>query len=123
MEARFNSIVSELAALGRTYLVNEMNVKILECMPREDCFMKVTALIERDLSTKDVFASLRAHKFDLSWMNEHEARKTTQQPSKLEDVALFVKKKFLPRKQQKPLLTALELNCREVVKLKQEESN
>lgn len=46
MEARFNAIVSELNAFGRDYPVAELNAK----MSREDWFVKVAALKERDLS-------------------------------------------------------------------------
>lgn len=75
-----------------------MNAKILVRMPRGDWFIKVMALKEKGPikgSKKDIFASLRAHEFDLTWKNEPEGKKATQQ-SKLEDAALFVKK--LPRK-------------------------
>lgn len=52
-----NSISHELSALGRTYLIAEMNAKILARMPQGDWFMKVIALKERDLS-KDIYLSL-----------------------------------------------------------------
>lgn len=91
MEARFNEIVSELSALGRDYLVAELNAK----MPREDWFVKVTTLEERHCSkfpTKDVFDSLRAHEFDFNRMKETETKLVSSLASQLEDAALFAKK-------------------------------
>lgn len=69
MESHFNTIVSELTLLGRSFPVAKLNTKILVRMPKDDWFMKVTSLKERDLSTfpiKDVFASLQAREFDLA---------------------------------------------------------
>lgn len=80
IKTSFNSIISELSALGRTYPVAEMNAKILARMPGGECFVKVTILKERGLSklpTKDVFAAVRAHEFDLARTNEHKVKKAT----------------------------------------------
>lgn len=84
MGLSFNSNISKLNALGKRYSVAEMNVKILAKMPRDDWFMKVTALKERDLSSmivKDVFSSLQAYEFYLARMIEHKGGSVTQSPS------------------------------------------
>lgn len=80
MEAWFNAIVSELSALGRTYPTVMLYAKILARIPREDWFVKVTVLKERDLSklpNKEVYASLRVHEFNLAQTNKHKDKKTS----------------------------------------------
>lgn len=49
MESRFNALVSELSYFGREYPVAELIHKIIAEMPRDDRFVKVTTLKERDL--------------------------------------------------------------------------
>ena len=91
MESRFNSIISEMATLGKKYPAAEMNSKILSSI-LDDCWeTKVTMLKDRDLSklsTKLLFDSLKSHECDME-MKRLKKGESTPNRAPTENAALL----------------------------------
>jgi len=71
----FTHIVNHLIVLGKTFDIDELNIKILKCFDRT-LQPKVTAILEsRDLTTLSstaLFGKLREHQLEMNRLKEQE---------------------------------------------------
>ena len=76
VQKRFTHIVNHLIGLGKEFVKEELNIKVLKCLDRS-WQPKVTTILEtRDLSTLTtaaLFGKLRKHEIEMQRLNELES--------------------------------------------------
>ena len=77
LQKRFTHITNHLAALGRTYSNDELNLRVLRCLTRE-WQPKVTAIREKkslaNLPISGLFGKLQEHELELERLTQTETK-------------------------------------------------